>query len=269
MDQDFFDLLDQAKEPVVEDERVRDLKKVHRRGWARAQLWHQRLGRVSEVCGVRCSRGMWKDQTCPNRAGLNTYHDGWGPCWVHGGAKWSGRAESGWIMAHAYAAQLNVSPWDALLLAVRIAAGKVAYTEQVLAEATDDRELDGRWARDENGILVDPTSGEPLGVGAFRDRSWWVAKNEYWTRELAKTAKMAIDAGVAERMVEAQVLQVQLIARPIEKVLQVLGLSPEQEMLARATMRKELQSIEAEQAQQGGTTLDGTGWFKELSPEDL
>jgi hypothetical protein len=172
-------------------------------------------------------------------------------------------------MAHAYAAQLNVSPWDALLLAVRIAAGKVAYTEQVLAEATDDRELDGRWARDENGILVDPTSGEPLGVGAFRDRSWWVAKNEYWTRELAKTAKMAIDAGVAERMVEAQVLQVQLIARPIEKVLQVLGLSPEQEMLARSTMRKELQSIEAEQAQQGGTTLDGTGWFKELSPEDL
>lgn len=172
-------------------------------------------------------------------------------------------------MGHAFAAQLNVSPWDALLLAVRIAAGKVAYTEKVLSEAADDRELDGRWARDENGILVDPTSGEPLGVGAFRDRSWWVAKNEYWTRELAKVAKMAIDAGVAERLVEAQVLQVQLIARPLEKALTALGLSAEQETVARLAMRQELVAIETEQANQGGLTLDGTGWFDEMTPENL
>jgi hypothetical protein len=173
------------------------------------------------------------------------------------------------MMAHAFAAQLNVSPWDALLLTVRICAGKVAYCEKVLSEAADDRELDGRWARNEDGILVDPTSGEPLGVGAFQDRSWWVAKSEYWTRELAKTAKMAIDAGVAERLVEAQVLQVQLIARPIEKALAALELSPEQEARARSAMRQELVAIETEQARQGGTTLDGTGWFNELSPEDL
>jgi hypothetical protein len=168
-------------------------------------------------------------------------------------------------MAHAFAAQLNVSPWDALLLTVRIAAGKVAYCEKVLSEAADDRELDGRWARDENGILVDPTSGEPLGVGAFQDRSWWVAKSEYWTRELAKTAKMAIDAGVAERLVEAQVLQVQLMARPIEAALAVLGLTQEQETLARSVMRQELVKIETEQAHAQPFTLEGTT----IGPQDL
>ncbi len=226
----------------------------------------EHTGGPLDICGWR---RIGYDRICQAPAGRGTEHEGWGRCAGHGGNTYRGRVEAGWMMAHAFAAQLNVSPWDALLLAVRIAAGKVAYTEQVLADAADDRELDGRWARDENGILVDPTTGEPLGVGAFRDRSWWVAKNEYWTRELAKTAKMAIDAGVAERLVEAQVLQVQLVSRPIEKALAALDLNPEQEAIARTAMRQELQQIESEQAQQGGQTLDGTGWFKELSAEDL
>lgn len=47
-------------------------------------------------------------------------------------------------MAHAFAQQLNVSPWEALLMAVRIAAGKVAYIESVLDSANSDLELEGR-----------------------------------------------------------------------------------------------------------------------------
>lgn len=172
-------------------------------------------------------------------------------------------------MGHAFASQLNISPWDGLLMAVRIAAGKVAYTEAVLAQTVDDRELDGRWTKSEDGILVDPISGEPLGVGQLRDRRWWVDKNEFWTMALAKYSKMAIDAGVAERLVEQQILQVQLLARPVEAALQALELSPEQEVKARAAMRRELASIEADQAKQSGMTIDGLGWVPEITPDDL
>lgn len=205
---------------------------------------------------VKCSHKMRKYK-CRSYAGQDTWHEGVGRCLRHGGEKEFGRAEAGWLMAHKFAQQLNMSPWDALLMAVRIAAGKVAYIESVLSEAADDRELEGRVLRSEDGILVDPDSGEPLGVGNYRDRSWWVQKGEYWHQRLAVTAKLAIDAGVAERMVEAQVLQVQMMMRPIEAAIAAAQLSPAQEAAARAAMRREILALETEGAVLEGAVVPG------------
>lgn len=171
-------------------------------------------------------------------------------------------------MAHRFAVELEVSPWEGLLKAVRIAAGRVAYIEWVLSQAKDDLELEDRFAtrvvgEGESGagqtILLHPDTGEPLGVGEFRRLGWWVQQGELWTDRLAKYSKAAIDAGVAEQIVQAQRLQVSLMARPVNAALSALGLTPEQEQIARAAMRRELQAIEAERTGivEGGIVTSG------------
>lgn len=95
-------------------------------------------------CGQLQLRGNVRGKACHLPAGNGTSHLGAGRCYAHGGARRVGRAAGAWLMAHAFAQQLNVSPWEALLMAVRIAAGKVAYIESVLASANSDLELEGR-----------------------------------------------------------------------------------------------------------------------------
>ena len=139
---------------------------------------------------------------------------------MHGGAKISGKAEAGWLMAHAYARELDVSPWDALLMAVRIAAGKVAYCQWVIGRATSDLEIEGRIVRSEDGILVDPDTGEPLGVGKLRDLSFWNAKLELWHDRLARCAKAAVDAGVAAWQVQKAETDAAAIAEVLNAMIE-------------------------------------------------
>lgn len=201
-------------------------------------------------CGVRARKGRLEGHRCPNRAGQGTAHYGAGACVAHGGAKAKGRALGAWIMAHAFAQQLNVNPWDALLMAVRIAAGKVAYIEYVLGTAHDDLELEGRAVRSgDDGLLVHPDTGEPLGVGQYRDLSWWVEKGELWHDRLARCAKMAVDAGIAAWQVEKVEQEAQAIARVLNAVIDGLEgkISDEQAAEMRALMRRELLRLDEEQ----------------------
>lgn len=234
------------------------------------------VAQLGDRCGQilkRDKKRPWKIGTpCPKPAGQGTWHLGFGRCVAHGGAKLPGRALGAWLMAHKFAVELEVSPWEGLLKAVRIAAGRVAYIEWVLSQAKDDLELEDRFATrvvsaDDDGsggvpgttILLHPDTGEPLGVGEFRRLGWWVQQGELWTDRLAKYSKAAIDAGVAEQVVQAQRLQVTLMARPVNAALSALGLTAEQEQIARAAMRRELQAIEAERTGiiDGSMAMDG------------
>lgn len=165
-------------------------------------------------------------------------------------------------MAHGFAQQLDVSPWEALLLSVRIAAGKVAYIESVLATAKSDLELEGRAVDKTDGLtdsgasagvlgrlLVHPDTGEPLGVGEYRDLSWWVDKGEYWHAQMARCAKMAIDAGIAQWMVEKVEKEAATIARVLNDVIAGLGdrVTEDQAMEMRALMSQSLLRIDEEQ----------------------
>lgn len=200
-------------------------------------------------CGIKVTRGEFRGQRCPQPAGQGTPHLGAGRCIAHGGAKRDGRAEGAWLVAHAFARELNISPWDGLLQAVRIAAGKVAYCEWVIGTATDDLELEGRFGRNEEGILLHPDTGEPLGGGQMRDLTFWVSKGELWTERLARYSKMAIDGGVAERMVAQVEVEAQGLARVLGAALEELEgvLNEDQMAQVRVRMRKELLAIEAEQ----------------------
>lgn len=149
------------------------------------------------------------------------------------------------MAGHAFAAEYNVTPWDGLLMAVRIAAGKVRYIEWVLAQARDDLELEGRFGRTEDGILLHPDTGEPLGAGQFRDLSWWVNQSAVWHDKLVRCSKMAVDAGVAERLVAQVELEARGIVRVCEAVLAALGDGVPEEVVVRArgVMRRELLAI--------------------------
>lgn len=165
------------------------------------------------------------------------------------------------MAAHAFAQQLDINPWDALLMAVRIAAGKVAYIEHVIGTASSDLELEGRVERlsgsgDDGSatILLHPDTGQALGVGQFRDLSFWVKQSELWHDRLAKTAKMAVDAGIAAYEIQRVEAEAQRMARVLNAVIEGLeGVIDEVTALKmRQLMREELLMIEKEESQQSG-----------------
>lgn len=255
----------------VDDPRYASLRPVFARSLerARTRLREERdpaSPRVDGTCGAvlkRDSRLGKRGELCRNPAGFDgAYADEKiGPCWVHGGAMLRGRAEASWVMAHRFAQELDVSPWEGLLKAVRIAAGKVAYTEWVLSQATDDIELEGRFGRDRDGILLHPDTGEPLGMGQVRNLRWWVLKNELWTDRLARWSKMAIDAGVAERLVEIERTHAEQVAHVLNGVLSSLesgGVDDVTLAAVRRTMREQLLALDAaSQRVVAGQVVDG------------
>jgi hypothetical protein len=66
-----------------------------------------------------------------------------------------------------------------------------------------------------------------------------------WTNQAAKYAKMALDAGVAERQVRIAEAQGEAFAGAIKAILEELGLSTEQQKLAPAAVRKHLTLLSA------------------------
>lgn len=233
-------------------------------------VWDASLGGHGRTCGTLVRRGPWAGNPCLNPAGLHTDHRGWGSCLAHGGAKLRGRAEGAWLMAHAFARELDLNPWEALLKAVRIAAGKSAYCEWVLAQAKSDLEIEGRViVRESSGegddgvarLLVHPDTGEPLGVGAYRDLSFWVAKSELWHERLVRTAKAAVDAGVAAWQVRQVQEHAEVVARVLNGTLEALRgeLTDELELRIRAELRRQLLDVDAEQRQLTGSTDPDAG----------
>jgi len=200
------------------------------------------------------------DDWCHRPAGAGTSHRGVGACSRHGGGRPFRRVEAGWVLAHGFAQELNVSPWEGLLWAVRIAAGKVAYCESVLAQAPDDLALEGRSG---SGLQPDGvTQTGALVESPGRDWAWWVAKGELWHERLARISKMAIDAGVAERLVAEVSAEAHLVARVLTRTIESddLGLTEAQLAQARGIMRRELLALDAPEVDEPGMMrTTGTG----------
>jgi hypothetical protein len=125
-------------------------------------------------------------------------------------------------MALEVARELDVSPWEALLLAVRRAAGRVAWVDEQLTRST--RENDG----DMNA----------------KEITKWLSESRKERTLLARTAKAAIDAGVAERLVRQVELEGRVVAEVLGRVLDRLSLDADQRQLAFATAHEELLTIE-------------------------
>lgn len=121
------------------------------------------------------------------------------------------------------ARELDVSPWEALLKATRLAAGRVAWVDAQLLEAT--RAADG----------------EPGSPTVRR----WLDESRRERSLMARTAKAAVDAGVAERLVRQVELEGRLVAEVLGRTLDALELTAEQRQTAFATAHRELLQLEA------------------------
>jgi hypothetical protein len=188
--------------------------------------WHwPARGEDVPQCGEpvrrRTRSGSWTDY-CERPAGLGTEHAGAGPCRIHESRL--GPGTGAWIVAHAFARALEVTPWEGLLWAVKIAAGRVAFCEAKLSTATDDTDLEP------DGALV-----------------YWVKQAELWHEKLARVSKLAVDAGVAERLVRQIELEAAMMLRATSLTMNELGLSEEQRELALGIMSRNLLALEAEQ----------------------
>ena len=192
-------------------------------------------GQDAEVPAGLC--GWMRDDgtPCERRAGWNTDHLGAGRCSHHKGKTRQGLFKGAWLMAHGLARKLNVTPWEALLEEVRRTAGAVAWLQLKVGETEDDEQL-----------LIDSQAEDELGMPAGLQpmRPWYrmyVAERQW----LGRVSKMALDAGVAERMVAQMELEGQEIARVISATLDALELTPMQWDIARATVRRELMALDA------------------------
>lgn len=127
------------------------------------------------------------------------------------------------MMAHLIARQLDVSPWEALLLTVKRAAAWSQFYESKLAECVDDDEL--------------------RPGGTHHD---WVVAYERVTDKLARYSKMAVDAGVAAMLVARARTEGETIARVLNQAIGAAGLNEEQEQALRTALRTALLEVETE-----------------------
>lgn len=189
--------------------------------------WFEGNGPDTTLCFAQVrsrKRDDGRFDLCGRYAGAGTSHRGVGLCWQHGGNSEAGIREAAWIVGHAFARALEVTPWEGLLLAVKIAAGRSAFCESKLATATCDEDL------------------MPDGV------LWhWVKQAELWHEKMAKVSQLAINAGVAERLVRQLELEATLMLRATRMTLAELGLSDEQTEHALGIMSRNLLAVEAEE----------------------
>lgn len=143
-------------------------------------------------------------------------------------------AEELWSEAVDIARELNISPWDALLKAVRVAAARAAWVDAQLAEA------------------VRRNDGEP---GAAEVKSW-LKESRDERLIMSRVAKAALDAGVAERLVRNVELEGEIVAEVIGRVLDKLGLPAEQRVLAFDEAHRQLLALE--QPSGDASAIEGT-----------
>ena len=125
-------------------------------------------------------------------------------------------------MAHAMARIEDITPWEALLLAVKRAAAWSAFYESKVGEVTEDEQLrPGGEAHD------------------------WVVALERVNDKLARYSKMAVDAGVAAMLVQRARTEGETIARVLNEAIGAAGLDDETELRLRTALRHALLAVES------------------------
>lgn len=166
-------------------------------------------GVITVLPGLLCPGYTQKYTTlppvhCARAAGAGTDHEGIGLCSTHKGAQGAGRIQGAIELAIRFADEMNVTPWEALLSQVRLLANQVAWLRVRVGLAEDEHGVDGI---------------KPGGPG------WeWVALLEARGDRLAKVSKMAIDAGVAERLVHQLDLEADKMVAAASALADHLGL---------------------------------------------
>lgn len=176
-------------------------------------------------CGAKIVR---TGEACSWSAGAGTAHLGVGACVRHDTQV--ERAAGAWIVAHAIARIGDISPWEALLLAVKRAAAWAAFYDTKLAAVESDDDL------------------APSGSAHH-----WVVAAERVNDKLARYSKMAVDAGVAAMLVTRARAEGEQIAAVLNTAIGAAGLDAETETRLRAALRHALLAVD----EPVGVTIDG------------
>jgi hypothetical protein len=125
------------------------------------------------------------------------------------------------MVAHLIARQLEISPWEALLLAVKRAAGWAHFYDTMLAKVESDDDL------------------APGGSAHH-----WVLAAERVNDKLARYSKMAVDAGVAAILVSKARDEGAMIAAVLNTAIGNAELGEEAEARLRTALRQALLEID-------------------------
>lgn len=160
---------------------------------------------------------------CRMPAGYRTSHAGFGRC-IHHGGKTEAGTKAAIKQMHAAGSfagvELDVDPIEALLGEVRRTAGHVSWLQDKIA----------LWTMDTDEEM-------PAAHTA------WLQVYQYERMHLARTAKIAIDAGVAQRQVALAESQGQLLAQAINQILDGLRLTADQKQLVPELVPQVLRAI--------------------------
>lgn len=184
-------------------------------------------------CGAKRRQS---DGTCTRPAGWGTSHVGQGPCKLHGGSTRSHDTHARKVEVTQRMLKLGlpitIDAHRALLLAVHEAAGNVAFLrEQAAALGVDVTHMLTSTRPDGTSIEL---GEEARGI---------VKLYGEWFDRLAKTAKMAVDAGVAKAHVEIAQQQADTMATVVRGVLDGLDLTPEQRQRGREIAAEKLRAL--------------------------
>lgn len=127
------------------------------------------------------------------------------------------------------AQELDVTPWEALLKSVRLAAGRVAWVDAQLERAVTESTT---GAND---------GGEPVNAQV----DYWLTASRKERTLLARMAKAAVDAGVAERMVRQTEFEGKIIAEVLGRVIDTLPLGIDDRVRAFEEAHRQLLVLEA------------------------
>lgn len=175
--------------------------------------------------------------TCARPAGWGTEHVGIGTCKLHGGCAPAAVRAAARETAARLGAELQMEPHDALLLTVRKAAMWESYCAQKVAALSDPEIVVtprtekteytpvltrvGDDLEDTGAVVAERTTTETNAA----ELHIWVREHQKALDQLARLAKAAIDAGVAERQVRLAEQLVGDIAGAIDRVLAGHGIT--------------------------------------------
>jgi hypothetical protein len=172
------------------------------------------------LCGSKKKQGAG---TCRREAGWGTSHPGTGHCKIHGGSTPGGTLYAAKQEVAIMGREIDLTPAEGLLLCVRIAAGEVGYCTQRIGDLVEGQEYE--QTKREKTVTYISKQGEAAG-GVIetedveeRQLNVWIRMRQSCTDRLAKYAKMALDAGVAERQVRLAEQQGAMIAEILRAVL--------------------------------------------------
>lgn len=209
-----------------------DVRHCHRKRSARQETAFTPEGRI---------------RACHRPKGWGTNHPGTGGCKLHAGnAPGSVAAAQKEIAVNAVqtlGVPVDVGPADALLQEVQRTAGHVAWLAHIIAGLERDELV---WGLAEEVIEPDITSKDGDTIiaqvtGKMKaDFSVWYKMYAQERRHLANVCKLALDAGVNERIVSMYEQVGDTFVTMIENVLNAIGLTDEQRRAVPAAVVTEL-----------------------------